>query len=103
MAVDSFETNLEVGGDTHIDLIVTTHLNSNVITAFSIKDRDLSTVVTLRSDLIGGGSGIAVNPRTGVFYASGRFSEHVRAFVPVVGREGEVSGLFGVNRIPTCA
>jgi DNA-binding beta-propeller fold protein YncE len=99
LAIDSFETNLEVGGDTHIDLIVVTHLNSNAITAFSIKERDLTTVVRVRSDLISGGSGIAVNPRTGIFYVSGRFSEHVRSFLPQVGREGDVSGIFALNEI----
>jgi DNA-binding beta-propeller fold protein YncE len=100
LALVTFEANLEVGGPTLIELLVTTHLQSNDITAISIKDEDLATQERIRSELIAGGSAIAVHPRTGDFYAVGRFANQIRRFLPVIGREGDIAAIFPLGTIP---
>lgn len=99
LAVSTRSADLEVGGETEIDLIVSTHLRSNSITAISIKDGDMVTAHRLTADLIGGGSALAVHPRTGRYYVTGRFDGRVRSFAPVVGAEGDIAAIYGMSAI----
>lgn len=99
LAVSTVQADLEVGGETEIDVIVTTHLRSDRITAISIKDQDLTTQERVAADLIAGGSGLAVHPRTGRYYGVGRFDGRVRTFAPVVGAEGDISAIFATGEI----
>ncbi|MBN1947341.1 MAG: beta-propeller fold lactonase family protein [Bradymonadales bacterium] len=99
LVVDQFEADLEVGGLTAIELIVTSHLQSAAISAISIKNGDPSTEVRLSTDLIAGGSAIAINPRNGYYYAVGRFSGQIRSFWPVVGREGDIAAIYGLGSV----
>ncbi len=99
LAVGTQTLNLEEGGETEIDLIISTHLRSSNITAISIKDNDVATEHRLSAELIAGGSSLAVHPRTGRFYVTGRFDSRVRSFAPVIGAEGDISAIFGLSDV----
>ena len=99
LAVSTTTADLEVGGETEIDLIVSTHLRSNTISAITIKDGDMSTVHRITADLIGGGSALAVHPRTGRYYVTGRFDGRVRSLAPVIGAEGDIAAIYGLSAI----
>ena len=100
LAVQRTTADLDEGGETDIDVLVVSHLRSSDITALSIKNEDLTTTERVSTELIAGGSDIETNPRTGDFYATGRFDGRVRAFSPVIGVDGDIAGLFGTAEIP---
>ncbi|MCA9565849.1 MAG: hypothetical protein KC561_20270, partial [Myxococcales bacterium] len=53
----------------------------------------------ISSELAAGSSDIALNPRTGDFYATARFDGRVRSLRPVIGVDGNVAAVYGTGAI----
>jgi DNA-binding beta-propeller fold protein YncE len=99
LVVETYEPELEVGGRTRIDLLTVTHLRTNAVTSLSFRDENPATARRVQADLTSGGSALAIHPRTGDYYVSARFESRVRIIRPVLGREGEVVGIFSLGSI----
>lgn len=93
LAVASFDLEID-GQSTAVDFVAVAHLLGGDITGLTIRGESLDGFSRSNADIAVGANDIARSPRTGQFYVTSRFDNDVKAFRPVIGPRGELSGVF---------
>ncbi|MEO1267235.1 MAG: hypothetical protein AAFX99_03990 [Myxococcota bacterium] len=75
-----------------VDFVAVAHLLGGDIMSFTLK-QGITDVVPISATITSGSNAIEINPRTGHFYAAGRFDGAVVAFRPIFDLEGDVAAL----------